>query len=151
MALIMNACSINQSVQVHGAWFTFGPGQIKDMQEDKVFFLTSRKGYLGFVTLPDEMADLDFRNSKDGQEILAKAKVEGVGKRIAHLESVRDNELVSLKRDLEQKNIKSDPRSFMSDGAIAAMEELAQYKKKNASETEKRIERVKQLEELLKE
>lgn len=149
MPLVMNATSKEVVVQAHGAWFTFAPNQIKDMHEDKVAFLTSNKAYLGFVGLPEELADLDTRNSAKGKEIIAAKKAEGVSNRIRHLELVRDNELISLKRDLDQKNITGDVRAYMSEGAINAMQELVTYKKANADVNEKKVEKIKELEAAL--
>jgi ABC-type sulfate transport system substrate-binding protein len=149
MPLVMNASSKEQTVQVHGAWFTFAPNQIKEMNENKVFFLATNKAYMGFVSVPDELADISFRQSKEGQEMEAKARMQGIASRVKHLEQVRDNELIGLKRDLEQKNIQADVRAFLSEGCIAAMEELVSYKTRKADDTAKKIERVKELEAAL--
>lgn len=149
MPLVLNASSVEQTVQAHGAWFTFGPGQMKMMNDDKVGFLTSYKAYMGFVALPESMEDPAFANSEAGKKILAEAKAAGVNNRIKHLDAVKQNELVSLKRDLEQKNIKADVRAFMSDGAIAAMKEIVGYQKKGQDEAAKKIAEIEELEKLL--
>lgn len=151
MALVMNASCVEQAVQVHGSWFTFKPDQIKDMHSDKVFHLVSKKGEQGFVSLPDDLSDLDFRQSKEGQAMITAAKAQGIANRVKHLEWLRDNELVSLKRDLEQKNIGSDPRAFMSDDAVKALEELSSYKNKSKSDDAAKIARIKELEAALTE
>lgn len=151
MALVMNASATAQEVQVFGKYFTFAPGQIKQMQESHVAFLTSRKAYLGFVDLPETLEDLEFKASKEGQKIIADAKARGVASRVQHLNQVRDNELISLKQDLEQANIKGDVRAWMSKGAVNAMKELATYRAKNQDTESNKIKEIEALEKLLEE
>src|SRR5438128_2242204 len=110
MPLIMNASSQEQQVRVHGAWFTFKPKQIKEMHEDKVYFLTAQCGYLGFVTLPDSLSDLDYKQSAAGKAAIAEAESIGIQNRIQYLEMLKKNEIVSLQRDLDRANLKYDSR-----------------------------------------
>jgi hypothetical protein len=146
MPLVMNASSQEQQVRVHGAWFTFSPGQIKDMHEDKVFFLTSTCSYLGFVGLPESLSDIDFKNSEAGQKLLAEAKQKGIANRVAFLESLKRNEIVSLQRDLDKANQKYDARLEMDPAMLPQLEELATYKIKKQDEAQKKLDRIKEIE-----
>jgi len=151
MPYVMNASSVEQQVRVHGSWFTFKPKQIKEMHDDKVYFLTSNCAYLGFVTLPDTLSDLEFKQSEEGQKLIKEAEERGVANRIAFLESLKQNELVALQRDLDQKNLKYDARLEMSPQMVGHFEELASYKVAKQDEAQKKIDRVKEIEKLLEE
>lgn len=149
MALVMNATAKEVQVKVHGNWFTFKPKQIKVMDDEKVFFLTSTNAYLGFVSLPQSLEDIDYRSSKEGQALLTDAEKRGVEQRVAHLESLKHNELVSLQRDLDQRNLKYDARVDMSKEMIQNLEELASYKKKSKNEEAEKVQAIKKLEAAL--
>jgi hypothetical protein len=151
MALIFNALNREQQVRVHGAWFTFKPEQIKEMDENKVFFLISKRSHEGFVSLPDELADPEFKRTEEGKRILQEAKAQGVANRVTYLESLKQNELVSLQRDYDTSNIKSDPRSAMSAGMLRNLEELAGYKKAGKAIDAEKIKQIKALESLISE
>lgn len=150
MALVMNASSQEQQIRVHGAWFTFKPKQMKDMHEDKVFFLTSTAAYLGFVGLPDSLADLEFRASEEGKAILQAAEEQGIRNRIEYLEMLKTNETVSLQRDLDQQGLKYDSRLEVKPAMMKNFEELVSYKAKKQDEAQKQVDRIKEIEELLK-
>jgi hypothetical protein len=91
MPFVMNASSKEQTVQAHGAYFTFGPGQIKEMSENKVYFLSSAKAYLGFVAIPEEAADVEWRNSPEGKAKIEELRATGIQNRIQHLEWLKNN------------------------------------------------------------
>lgn len=148
--LVMNASSQEQSVRVYGSWFTFKPDQIKDMNEDKGMFLTIQCNYLGFVGLPDAISeDLEFKNSEEGQRIIAEAKKQGVKNRIQYLERLKQNELVALQRDIDRAGLKYNARLEMSDGMMQNLEELASYKTKQQDENQDKLDRISEIEKLL--
>lgn len=149
MALVMNASSREQTVQVHGAWFTFAPGQIKTMNEDKVFFLSSTKGYMGFVSVPEKFEDLDARSTPEGKKELEQIREQGVSNRIRHLEWLRHNELKSLRQDMDKKNIKAATETEMTSESFGVLEdalkELKGYKSKAKDSVRERRDRLKEL------
>lgn len=149
MALVLNALAQEQDIRIHGSWFSFKPKQIKEMHEDKVFFLVSQRRDQGFVALPDEMADLDFRNSKEGKEILSTAEAKGVNQRCEFLEMLRKNEIVSLQRDIDRRGDKYDARLEMSKEMIKNLEELASYQVKKQDEVLAQVAKIKEIEALL--
>jgi hypothetical protein len=144
MALVMNATSREVQVKIHGSWFTFKPEQIKEMHDGKAFHLASTCAYMGFVMVPDEFSDLDYKASKAGKEKLAELKAQGISNRVQYLEMLKDNELVSLKKDLDQKNLKIDPLTFMSKGMEENLKELATYKKASSQVEAERVARIKE-------
>jgi len=145
----MNASARPQQVQAHGAWFAFAPEQIKEMNDDKVAFLTSVKAYLGFVSVPETLADLDFRQSKEGKELMVEVKKSGIANRIKHLEWLKHNELKSLRVDMDKANIKADISSEMtgeSSKALAeALKELKEYSVKKINEVQKTMDEINEL------
>lgn len=151
MPLIMNASSIEQTVKVHGAWFSFKPKQIKTMAEEKVFFLSSSCAYLGFVSVPEELEDLDIRASKEGQAKIKEAEERGIANRVQFLERLKHNELSSLQRDYDLRNDKSDPRVLVSKEMLKNFEELVTYKNKKQDMAQEQVNRIKELEKLLEE
>lgn len=153
MPLVMNASSREQTVQVHGSWFTFSAGAIKEMNENKAAFLASAKAYMGFVALPDEFSDLDYKGSEEGRRRLEEYRAQGVQSRVRHLEWLKNNELKSLREDMDKKNIKADTETEMtadSFGALtSAMEELKGYKTKSNATIKERADKLKELQDAL--
>jgi hypothetical protein len=147
---VLNALDKEVHVKAFGNHFSFKPGQIKRFSKDIGDFLTKEKGYLGLVGLPSDFDSLDFQNSDEGKAILETKKQEGVRARIRVLEQQVYNLQVSLRQDLEIKNIKADPYIFASDGDVAAMEELAKLQREGKDEDKAKIERLRQLERDLK-
>jgi hypothetical protein len=153
MALVMNASNEIATFRVFGNHFTLKPGQIKSFQENIARFISINETTknLGLVTLPDELEDLDMRQSPEGKAILEDKKKDGVNNRIAFLRQLVYNNQVSLRQDLEKANIKADPRVFASSGEMGAYEELVKYQAKKEDEDQKKVARIKALEDQLKE
>lgn len=149
MPLILNASAEPQHFTVYGKHFEMKPGQIKTFQDHFARFISLERKYLGLVVLPEALEDIDFRQTEEGKKMLEASRAEGVRNRVAELNRVKYNLEVSLKRDLEMKNIKADVRSFASDGEIKAYEELLKYQTAGNDESEKKIERLKELEKKL--
>jgi hypothetical protein len=153
MPFVMNASSKEQSVQAHGAWFTFSAGQIKEMGQSKVDFLTSNKAYMGFVAVPEEFADLDYRNSPEGKAKLEQIRTNGISNRIKHLEWLKNNELKSLRKDMDKANIKAEVESEMTDESTialkGALEELKGYQAKKSDPVKERAAQIRELEAAL--
>jgi len=149
MPFIMNASSQEQQVRVHGAWFTFKAKQVKEMHEEKVAHLSTNCSHLGFVSLPETYADLEFRNSPEGVATLKSAEDAGVKNRIQHLESLKKNELVALQRDIDRSGSKYDARLEVNEEVLKQLEELANYKIKNEDVAQQRVDRIRELEKKL--
>lgn len=153
MPLVMNASSKEQRTQVHGAWFTFAPGQIKEMQDDKVFFLVSNRAYQGFVSVPEKFADIDYRNTLEGKKALEDLRAQGISNRVQHLEWLKNNELKSLRKDMDKQNMKADTESEMTGESFSALtsalEELKGYKTKSKDSIKERQAQLQELQKAL--
>lgn len=147
---IYNPTQKKVSARAFGSWFTFDVGQMKRMRPDIGDFLAKEKGYLGLVEVESRLYDdKEFLASEEGQQLLAKYKAEGVEKRIRHLKGVVHNETVSLRKDLETANIKADPKVYMSDGGVEAMQELVGYQQASQDEEKSRVKKIRDLENAL--
>ena len=152
MPLVMNALDKEVSVCAQGNWFTFKPKQIKPIgSDDLALFFTSNLAYEGLVRVSDAFDDLDYKGSEEGKKELAEAASRGLAARVTFLQGVVNNELHSLRRDLEKNNDKSDPRSYMHPNMVKNMEELAGYKRKQSAAKEEQISKIAELEKLINE
>lgn len=152
MALVMNASADTVEFRAYGSHFSMKSGQIKTFQDHIARFIVTNESTrsLGLVGLPEELEDIDFRQSAAGLAAVEEKKKEGVNNRIAHLRQVIYNNQVSLRQDLEKSNLKADPRAFASEGEVKAFEELVKYQAKKEDEDQKRIDKIKALESRLK-
>lgn len=143
MPVVYNPTAEVVKVQAFGNHFSFNPGQMKVMQPEIAQFLSIDKAYLGFVTLPEEV--LEDKTAPESVRLIDEAKKMGVNNRINHLKRIISNLEVSLRRDLEQSNIKTDPLKYASEGELAAYRELAKYKFSQEDEGKKRMEEIEEL------
>lgn len=148
MALVMNASAETANFKVYGNHFSMKPGQIKTFQDHVARFIaiTDTTRNLGLVTLPDDLEDLDYRQSEDGKRTLDEKRKEGIDNRVSCLRQIIYNNQVSLRQDLERANIKADPRVYASLGEVKAYEELAGYQIHKEDEDKKKVDRIKALE-----
>lgn len=149
MAFVLNASSKQQSVKVHGSWFTFNPGQIKQMDDIKVSFLTSIASYQGFVEVSEEFADPSFSATPKGRAALDEARAKGIANRIKHLEWLKKNELESLRGDMDRANIKAETSSEYTPESVTALkralEELKDYQIKKTDEMGAAVSEIEKL------
>lgn len=156
-SLVYNPTSEEVKVQAYGNWFSFKPGQYKEMRVEIAEFLTVQKSYLGLVGLPsfitqdipaDEATDAEKESYKTRKaDAIAEAKRVGIERRIKHLNNIVKNLEVSLRKDMESKNIKIDAHIMATDGEMLAYKELAKYKSASQDESLKRVEELKKLKE----
>lgn len=150
MALVFNASSSHQQVKVFGNYFELKPGQIKNF-EDKIahFMVTDRKDR-GFVSLPEEFMEPSFKDTEEGKAILEEKRKQGIEERIRYLRMLVHNEEVSLQRDHDKQNDKTNVKLLMSDGMIKHYEELASYQTKKDDEALKKAAKIEELQKKLK-
>lgn len=149
MAIVLNATNETVSTKAHGNWFTFKPKQYKILGDDLAAFLTSNRADEGLVYLPEEFSDPTYSRTPEGQEAFARAEAEGIERYVAKLREVVNNNIISMKKDLQIKNIQTDPRAFMSEGEMHALEQLSKYQNAGHNAHQQRVERVKELEKQL--
>ena len=149
MPYVMNALDTKVSVKAFGNYYEFAPGVPKLIHNDNIaHFLVTERSKDGIVGIPEEVMEMD-RKSPEFLAEIAKARKVGKTNRINEVKKVIANLEVSLRRDLEQANIKADPNTWASEGEVKAYEELATLAK-DASETEvSRADRIKALKEQL--
>lgn len=138
----MNALDKDVRVQAFGNWFTFKAGQIKRMRGEIGSFLVINKAYYGFVELPMSFEDPEFKNSEEGQRILAEKRQQGIDARVRYLTQQIHNLRVSLRQDLDTANIKADVNGFATDGDLAAMDELLGYQRLRADAQKEKAEKA---------
>lgn len=143
----MNATPEVIKVQAFGNWFEFKPEAIKVISNDALaHFLVTDKKYMGLVSFPEDVFEKGM-DSKEFKETKEQKKKEGIDARVKHLQRVIQNLEVSLKRDLEQANIKADPMKMASPGEVAAYKELAKYAQMEQDAEESKAKEISKLKE----
>jgi len=145
--IVLNATNETHSVMAFGNYFTLPPKKFKVFHDTVGNFIVTEKGYLGFVSLPEEFEDPSYITKEEGKAAYEAAEKNGIENYVRHLKQIVYNNQVSLKRDLEMKNIKMDPRGLATDGELAAMEKLAVYMDTETAAQAKKIQRIKELEQ----
>lgn len=155
MPLVMNALDKENVVRVGGNTFTFKPNQIKEIyNEDIAGIMTRTKAEFGFVGLPQELTYIvhlkDPKNIEPEHiSVISAAKKQGIDNYVQRLRGLVYNAQVSLKKDLEHKNYKQDVRTEWSEGDFENLEELVKYQSTKSDDSQKRIDRAKDLEKKL--
>jgi len=150
MPYIYNPLPREKSVCAQGNWFTFKPKQIKHLGSDSLAqFFTSNLSYEGFVRLSDNFEDPSYRLTPDGKGEIDAADAQGLAQRINFLQYIVNNDLNSLRADMEKANDKSDPRLQMSPQMVEQMKELAEYKKKLNDSKKEQVSQIQELEKLI--
>lgn len=126
--LIYNPLPTKVTVQAHGSWFEFNPGQIKVIHNESIgIHLTTQKAYMGLVEVPDMV--LENADSPEAKEAKAAAKERGISNRISELRKVIENLEVGLRKDLSHKYGRDiDPNLYASEGEVRAYKELKALK-----------------------
>ena len=159
MPLVMNTRDDSIVIKAFGNWYEWKPMQVKFIYENELaHWLVKERNYEGLVGLPEELEEYNVRKYPQNQNTLppeAKSKIQdaikaGRAAYCAHLRTVIYNLQVSLRQDLEQANIKADPKVFASPGEIKAMEELVRYQSLGDDAEQAKIEHLKELEKKIK-
>lgn len=145
MGVIYNATRDEQTIRALGNWFTFKPGQIKVVNDNLATWISEHKKEHGLVALPQSFEEPEFKLSEEGKSLLELAQKEGLANYLAFHRSVIANNQISLRRDLEQANIKADPAIYASDGEMDSMRIVARYAASEDDAAQKKAEEVKEL------
>jgi hypothetical protein len=141
---------------INGSFFTWKPGQIKQMRAGQADFVDTNRKELGLVKLEDprfipseDSYILNFDKTAEGQAILAPLKEQGINNLIDHLMWIIRNNQVSLRQDLANKYPTGDSSKMAAAAAssaeLNAMRLVAKYKKKTSSNAAKQVEEVDKL------
>jgi hypothetical protein len=153
MAVVVNATQEKVTLVLQGNYFTWEPGKEKVIRNPElVKFIQTNKNDYGLAILPDLIEDDEDvspeefeRRKAEHAEQRALECDQALDRYIKRLRNVIYNNQVSLRRDLEQKNIKADPSSYASDGELEAMRLVAKYQKRAEDSEASKIAEVKKL------
>lgn len=145
---VFNPLDKEVKVRIHGSWFVFKPKQIKQMNEDKVDYISTSCAWLGLVPLPNEFEDYEYKDSPEGKDILEKATKNGRESRYSYCHKIFNNQAISLKKELEGTGI--DYRSSLTPELESLFEELAAFRKTDVKTNEKNVKKMDELEKLMK-
>lgn len=154
MALVINATDEVINIKLCGNWFAFKPKQEKRMNEDLARFVqTEKKGY-GLAVLPEDFTEEESYDLTDAQKEEKRIQNKGskesaceaaLNEYIGRLRSLIANNQVSLRRDLEQANIKANPALFVAPGELDAMRLVEKYQRAHDDVAANRVEEVERL------
>lgn len=141
---------------IHGNFFTWKPGQVKQMRATLAEFVNQNRQDTGLVLVTDprfipaeESYIVNFDKTEQGQEILKPLKEKGINNLIEHLNFVIRNNQVSLRQDLANKYPTGDSAKMAaaaaSQGEVQAMRLVAKYKKKTKDNAARKADEVDKL------
>ncbi len=144
------------ATMINGNYFTWKPGQIKQMRESQAQFVDSNRQETGLVVVDDprfipaeESYIMNFDKTPEGKEILEPLRERGLNNLINHLMSIIRNNQVSLRQDLANKYPTGDSAKLAATHAspaeLNAMRMVAKYKKKTNSNAARQVEEVEKL------
>lgn len=153
MPIVINATQEKVTLLLQGNYFSWNPGQEKVIRNDDLArFIAKERGDSGLAVVPDLMSDdeqispEEYEQRKEAhKKIRAEALEHALDRYIRRLRDVIYNNQVSLRRDLEQANIKADPGSFASAGELEAMRLVSKYQRRSEDEDAKRLAETKRL------
>lgn len=144
--LIWNPTQEVVTVKVAGNYFTLKPDTRKRVNDDIAHFISTDRKESGLVVLPVEFEEEpELLKSAEGKVVLDKLKEEAIDHLIRFHRRIIANNQVSLRRDLEQANIKTDPAIEASEGELNSMRIVAKYQRSKQDAEQARAEEVKKL------
>ncbi len=141
---------------INGNFFTWKPGQIKQMRAHQASFVDSSRQELGLVVISDarfipseDAYIMNFDKTEEGKQVLEPLREKGINNLIQHLSTVVRNNQVALRQDLANKYPTGDSAKLAaahaSPGELEAMRKIVKYKKKTKDNAAKQIEEVQNL------
>lgn len=135
------------TTKVAGNYFVFPAGKKKIIYQPEIrhFIATDRKE-TGLVCLPDQFSeDPEFEKTPEGKKILEELKEQAINAVVSHHRRIIANNQVSLRRELEQANIKTDPAVLVSPGELKSMQIVAKYQRASQDAEQAKVEEVRKL------
>jgi hypothetical protein len=142
---------------INGSFFTWKPGQVKQMRATQAEFVSTNRQETGLVKIEDPRfipAEQDsyipgFEKTKEGIAVLEPYRVLGINNLINHLNFVIRNNQVSLRQDLADRYPTGDSAKMAaasaSPGELNAMRMLKKYKMKTKDNAAQQVEEVEKL------
>lgn len=143
MALIYNPTPYKVQVKAMGNYFDFAPKQKKSMNDDIARFIAIDKKESGLVALPEIC--LDAPESEEAKQAMAELSRTGIINMLNYYKSVVHNLTVSLRRDLDMHNDKTDVAALATDGEIHALKVVKELSDILNSESAVKEEEAKKL------
>lgn len=154
---VYNATDEEVTTTINGSFFTWKPGQIKQMRAGQANFVDTNRKELGLVVIRDPRfipAEQDsyvpsFEKTKEGQDVLAPLKEQGINNFVESLVWIIRNNQVSLRQDMASKWPTGDAAKMAaagaSNGELNAMRLVAKYKKKTKDNAARQVEEIEKL------
>lgn len=151
---VYNTTEEEITTTMHGSFFTWKPGQVKQVRTALAEFVDTNRKELGLMVVRDPRfipAEQDhyipgFEKTDEGKKVLEPLREKGVNNLVESLMSVIRNNQISLKQDLSNKypTGKSEnlAAAYASPGEIHAMKMVAKYKKKSKDNAARQVEEV---------
>ncbi len=139
MPIVVNATQEHITIKVGGHYFSFKPGGQKVINNpDVARFIQTDLTDSGLAVLPDliseseEEVSVDELKAREEQQESLRQELcdQALDRYIDKHRKIIENNQISLKRDLEQANIKADPASYVSKGELEAMRLVAKYQRR---------------------
>jgi len=150
---VYNPTEEDVTTTINGSFFTWKPGQIKQMRAGQAHFVDTNRKELGLVLVSDprfipaeEGYIANFDKTPEGKEALEPLREIGIKNLIDNLLAIIRNNQVSLRQDLANKYPTGDSgklaATFASPAELNAMRLVAKYKKKNKDNAAKQVDEV---------
>ncbi len=142
---------------INGSFFTWKPGQVKQLRSGQADFVDTNRKETGLVKLEDSRfipADQEsyipgFEKSPEGLAALAPFKEKGINNLVEHLLGVIRNNQDSLRQDFANKYPTGDSAKLAASQAspaeVEAMRKVAKYKKKTTSNAARQVDEIEKL------
>lgn len=153
---VYNPTEEEVTTTINGHFFTWKPGQIKQMRAGQAMFVDTNRKETGLVTVEDprfipseESYILNFDKTEEGKKVLEPLRERGIKNLIDNLMFVIRNNQVSLRQDLANKYPTGDSSklaaAYASPAEVNAMRLVVKYKKKNKDNAAKQADEVERL------
>lgn len=153
---VYNPTEEEVTTTINGSFFTWKPGQIKQMRAPQAEFVDTNRKELGLVVIKDprfipaeESYIMNFDKTEEGKKVLEPLREMGINNLIDHLTAVVRNNQVSLRQDLANKYPTGDSAklaaAYASPGELEAMRKIVKYKKKTKDNSARQVEEVSKL------
>lgn len=156
MSRIWNPTEERVETKIFGSFFTFAPGQFKNMSEHHANFIKSNRKETGLVVLTEQFDPMNeekyvegYDKTPEGKAILLEKKKEGIQNLLEFYEQIVYNNQVSLRNDLAHSDPHTDPVRLSaihaSKGELEAMRLVAKYQKMKLDDQGAKVKEVEKL------
>lgn len=154
---VYNPTEEEVTTTINGSFFTWKPGQVKQMRAGQARFVDTNRQEDGLVLVDDprfipaeqERYIPGFEKTDEGKKVLEPLRDKGINNLIKHLSSVIRNNQVCLRQDLANKWPTGDSSKMAaaqaSEGELRAMRLVKKYKQKTRDNAAKQIDEVEKL------